>query len=96
MDVPILADVVAVRSDSPPKNLLTCCRCGLNSIPCPANATRLTRFTCCAGCAEIKGTRNPETTAFVAQIGAEIDARVWRENFVGEAPGENSLRRMGA
>jgi hypothetical protein len=82
----ILADVVAVRSESLAKKLLErifCRHCGLNSIPRPLDSTPSTQFFCRTCCQSLLRKRDPQSVAIIAQIGAEIDARFVRESFAG-------------
>lgn len=69
---------------------LFCSRCASNSIPLPPGATTATRFTCKSCCDALRTARDPQTAATLAQIGAEIDARVMRESFAVDVRGENS------
>ena len=91
----ILADVVAVRSEPLAKKLLErifCRRCGLNSIPRPLDSTPSTQFTCRTCSQALLRERDPQAVAFLAQIGAQIDARFARESFAGNR-GDISIRR---
>lgn len=71
---------------------LFCSVCAQNSIPLPPEATQKTNFTCRSCCDALLKSRDPETSDAIAEIGAEIDARVTRESFAG-TPGDISTGR---
>lgn len=76
-----------------PVGRLYCSHCASNPIPLPLGATPKTTFTCRACSAALLRARDPQTSTQLAEIGAVIDARVWRESFAGEVPGENLTPR---
>ena len=71
---------------------LFCSHCASNSIPLPQGATPSTRFTCRECSAALLRARDPKTATTLAEIGAEIDARVWRGSFAGQ-PGDGAQPR---